>query len=240
MNFLRQLDIISPELLDFPITVIGCGGIGTPCAVGLAKMGISRMNLWDPDSVEDHNLPNQFVPLASIGHPKVEVLAEVLRQFAVCEPTAVQRAATGEEAQGVCIVAVDTMKARQAIWRGIRQNPAVPLLIDGRMGAEVGLIYSVYPMEPKDVAFYESSLHADEEALELPCTARAVIYNTLFMAGLIANQVKKYALGEGLSREIIFDLKNLQLLTSEVAQTRAGLLSQAIDYRAQERRRHGV
>lgn len=218
MDFLRQLDLVSPEELDFPISIIGCGGIGSPTALTLAKMGCAELRLFDPDIIEDHNLPNQIYPLDRVGSAKVEVLAEVLQDFADCEVIAEQRAITGREPlQGVCIVGVDRMGARSAIWRAIRKNLAVPLLLDGRMGGEVGRIYCVDPSSPEDIAFYESTLHGDDETFEVACTAQAIIYNTFMMASLICNLVKRHALGdlgEEMPQEINFDLKNLLLLVN--------------------------
>jgi len=214
MEFLRQLDLVPPEALDFHINIIGCGGIGSPTALALAKMGCSQLTLCDPDTIEDHNLPTQIFPVDEVGRSKVEVLAETLSLFADCRPVVVQRAVTGEEPlQGVCIVAVDTMEARRGIWQGIRDNPAVPLLIDARMGGEVGLVYCVHPGDPEEVAFYEATLHGDDEAFEMPCTAQAIIYNTFMMASLICSLIKHYAVGESLPREISFDLKNLLLFS---------------------------
>jgi hypothetical protein len=80
------------------------------------------------------------------------------------------------------------------------------------MGAEVCRIYSVRPSDPEDVRNYELTLYDDDQATDDACTARAIIYNVLSIAGLIANQVKKYAKGERLDREVILDLKTLTLL----------------------------
>jgi hypothetical protein len=77
------------------------------------------------------------------------------------------------------------------------------------MGGEVARIYSINPCDPDDIEFYESMLYDDAEATELRCTARAIIYNVFIIAGLIANQVKKFARAEKVVREIIFDLKTL-------------------------------
>jgi len=57
-------------------------------------------------------------------------------------------------------------------------------------------------------------LYPDEQAQELPCTARAIIYNTFMIAALISNQVKKFARGEEFPKEIICDMKNLLLFTA--------------------------
>jgi hypothetical protein len=81
------------------------------------------------------------------------------------------------------------------------------------MGAEVCTVYSIRPVDPDDVAFYDGTLYLDAEAQEDPCTARAIIYNVFGAAALLANQVKKFAMGERPLREIHFDLKTLTLIT---------------------------
>jgi hypothetical protein len=81
------------------------------------------------------------------------------------------------------------------------------------MGAEVCRLYSIVPVDPDHVRFYESTLYSDAEASAETCTRRAIIYNTLTIGSLIANQVKKFARGESLMRELVFDLKTLTLIT---------------------------
>ncbi len=60
VSYLRQLDIIDPGKFTGKIRVIGVGGIGSPTAIILAKMGFKRFVLMDDDTVEPHNLPSQF------------------------------------------------------------------------------------------------------------------------------------------------------------------------------------
>ena len=45
--FLRQMDICPPEKLQFPITVIGAGAIGSASVLTLAKMGCGNITVWD-------------------------------------------------------------------------------------------------------------------------------------------------------------------------------------------------
>jgi Dinucleotide-utilizing enzymes involved in molybdopterin and thiamine biosynthesis family 2 len=47
------------NLLKKEITIIGCGGLGSPLSVYLAASGIGRINLVDPDKVEIRNLHRQ-------------------------------------------------------------------------------------------------------------------------------------------------------------------------------------
>ena len=74
-RFLRQLDILPPEKLQFPIVVIGAGAIGSAAVVTLAKMGCGNMTIWDHDMLEEHNVSNQLCHLDAIGKPKAEALA---------------------------------------------------------------------------------------------------------------------------------------------------------------------
>ena len=61
---------------------------------------------------------------------------------------------------------------------------------------------------------YEKQLYSDEEAVELPCTARATIYNCFMIAALIANQVKRFAVGEPVWSELIMDLATMYLIAN--------------------------
>jgi hypothetical protein len=108
------------------------------------------------------------------------------------------------------------MASRQRLWHGsIRFRAGVQLYVDARMGGEVCRVYSVRPTDPDDVRAYEATLYDDDQADDVACTAQAIIYNVLVIAGLVANQVKKQVKGEPLSRELILDLKTQLLLTSD-------------------------
>ena len=213
MDFWRQADLISPENLDFPVTIVGAGGIGSPVALALAKMGCRKITLYDPDVVEAHNLPNQFYRLRDVGRAKVDALAELLGEFASSEIRAVPETVAGQPLRGVVISGVDSMASRERIWReSVRWRAAVPLYIDARMGAQVGRVLTVRPVDPDDVRRYEATLFSDEDSSEEPCTARAIIYTTLGLASLVANQVKRHALGEPYERDLLVDFATLSVL----------------------------
>jgi hypothetical protein len=215
MEFLRQLDLVSPETLDIPVHLVGCGGIGSFTALVLSKMGVRHLSLYDPDGIEEHNLPNQLFRVSDVGRPKVDALREILAEFAgltvEIQPVQVER----QRMAGVVISGVDTMQARKTIWQQcIRYRTAIVRYIDARMGAEVARIYAVKPTDPGDIRFYEKTLYHDEEAEALPCTAAAIVYSGFAIASLIGNLVKRLATDEDLPREVLFDLKTLTLSTS--------------------------
>jgi molybdopterin/thiamine biosynthesis adenylyltransferase len=215
MDFWRQFDILRPDDLSFPVHMIGCGGIGSPTAIAMSKMGCADVTLWDNDTVENHNLPNQIFRMEDVEKDKVVALSEILQAFTNITPKVNnQQVEATTQLQGVVVSGVDSMEARQNIWQAVRYRTKVLLYIDARMGAEVCRIYTINPTTPNHVRDYEASLYPDGEAQELPCTGRAIIYNVFLIASLICNQIKKFARGEPFSQEIIFDLATLTLLKS--------------------------
>jgi hypothetical protein len=46
MEFLRQLDLVSPDTLDLPIHLIGCGGIGSFTALVRLRSITCRTNCF--------------------------------------------------------------------------------------------------------------------------------------------------------------------------------------------------
>jgi molybdopterin/thiamine biosynthesis adenylyltransferase len=213
VEFLRQLDLVKPEALETPVHLVGCGGIGSCVALALGKLGCPHLFLYDDDRVEEHNLPNQLFRVTDVGRPKVEALAEILETFAGVRARTHVRRLDGERLQGIVVSGVDSMLARKAIWqKSVRHRAGIPLFLDGRLGAEVCRLYAIRPADPDDVRSYERSLYDDSQALPIACTAGGIIYAGLAMASLVADQIKKFATGEPVPREILYDLKTLTLV----------------------------
>jgi len=213
-DYWRQDELVRQDQLDFPITLAGAGGIGSPTALALVKLGCRRLTIFDRDAVEPHNVPNQLYGPADLGRPKVEALADVLERLTGDRPEAVATVLPEAARPGVLVAAVDSMAARVAIWRGAaRYQPAVRLVLDARMGGEVGRVLAVSPTDPDDVAFYESTLHDDADADPEPCFDQSVGYATLVLAGLVAATVKRFAVGQAIPAETVVDLATLTLLS---------------------------
>lgn len=212
MELLRQLDLVSPDVLETPIHMVGCGGIGSFAALALAKLGCSRLHLYDDDRVEEHNIPNQLFRLADVGRPKVEALSEILEAFTGTHPWPHLHRVEMERLQGIVVSGVDSMVTRKNLWwKAVRHRAGIPLYLDGRLGAEVCRLYAIRPADPDDVRCYEQTLYDDTQTAPVSCTAAAIIYTGFAIASLIADQVKKFATGEPIAREILHDLKTLTL-----------------------------
>lgn len=75
MNFQQ----IKDKLKDKKVGIAGCGGLGSNCAVALARVGVGTLILTDFDVVEDSNLNRQYYFLQQIGLKKVVALKENIR-----------------------------------------------------------------------------------------------------------------------------------------------------------------
>ena len=218
IEFWRQLDIVAPEHLEFPVTLIGAGGIGSPTALVLTKMGIVDLLIYDDDKVENHNLPSTLYRLKDVGLDKVAALQGICEDYTGVAPKFKSEIFADQSPSGVVISGVDTLTDRHAIWQRIKYNASVQLYIDGRMSGEVFIIHAVNPCDPDDVNWYESTLPSGPEALAEadardvePCSARSVVYNTFGIASFIANVVKKYSRSQPYPKEILFDFVNLEV-----------------------------
>lgn len=122
MDFWRQLDVVSPEnFANLRVAVIGAGGIGSPATLALAKMGVQHIQVYDDDSVELHNLPNQLYRFSDLGSAKVEGLAEICSDFAGVKIQANQERFDGRNHQlpEIIVSGVDTMASRKEIWQRV-------------------------------------------------------------------------------------------------------------------------
>lgn len=215
MDYWRQLDILPPDkLANAHITVIGAGGICSPTALALAKMGVPELSVYDADTIEAHNLPNQLYRMGDVGEHKVHALKDIVEQYAECiVHTSPEHFTTQRVETNIVVSGVDSMAARKDIFARLRYNPAVSLYVEARMGAQVSRVYTINPCDPGDLQWYEvDMLYDDDAAVEEKCTEKAIIYNVFFIAALIANQVKRFLNGEEYAREIIADLATLTLI----------------------------
>ncbi len=205
-RFLRQLDIVKPEELNIPITIIGAGATGSAITLNLAMMGCRDISVYDGDKLEEHNIPNQICIKSMIGQDKVRSL-RVISQVHTGTEIHIgnwNRRSIGKYRKGIVIFCVDTMKTRQKLWKTVHDG--IDLLIDPRMGAEVGHIHVVYPKLKSSRDVYETTLADDAEPL--PCSARSIIYAPSILAGFVASIVKRYVKNQEIPMSMYIDIPN--------------------------------
>lgn len=226
VTYLRQLDFLDPEKYqDLVVDIIGVGGIGSFTALGLAKLGLKHIRIWDGDKVEPLNIPNQLHLLKAVGRMKVESTSAILRQTSEAEVVQMPKFWAGEPLGDIVVSALDHIRkndkeanaGREELWRHVKSNTKVRFFVDGRLGGEVIRVFSMSPM--KDIflwKWYEATLHKDEDISEDPCTARSIIDVGFFVGGLIINLVRKHLKSGTAPHDVIFDAHNLTTLLPEV------------------------
>jgi len=197
--FLRQLDIADPsQFKDKSVTVIGAGGIGAATVIALAKTGFETITVYDFDTVEEHNFPNQLLPMwvgdqDTMQWAKTTALFHLVHDLADISITIKNEKYVDQALDEIVIVAVDSLEARQAIWKQAQDSMDTLFLIDGRMAITSMDIYCVDMMSEQSVAQYQESLAGEAE--ELPCTARATMFNSMIIAGHIDGLLVAYLNG---------------------------------------------
>jgi molybdopterin/thiamine biosynthesis adenylyltransferase len=71
------------RLRDLHVAVVGCGRSGSLAATALCRLGLRRLTLLDPDTVELHNVGEMdAVTQGDVGRRKVDAVREALRRDA--------------------------------------------------------------------------------------------------------------------------------------------------------------
>lgn len=200
-DYWRQLDVFNPAKFNDPVHVIGAGATGSHIIYNNAKMGVPRQTVWDFDSVEVHNLPNQMYGKEEVGMLKVDAAKKIVTRD--CGTTIVPMSVSVDGTQklsGIVFLCTDTMASRKEIWeKSLKYNLNVKLVIETRLGAELGYIYAVRPCNPTDVREYEATFYSDDEAEQSPCTYRAITTVVSVVAGAASHKLVKFAAGEDIA-----------------------------------------
>ncbi len=209
-RFSRQTDLVPRgKLADLTATVIGVGAIGRQVAIQLAALGVPRIQLIDFDMVEDTNVTTQGYDFANVGRLKVAATADAIRGIdpLINVEAVPDRYRSRIEIGDAVFCCVDTISAREAIWRSASRK--CRFWCDGRMLAEVIRVLAAADMESR--RHYPTTLFRQSEAQTGRCTAHGAIYTAGIAAGLMTHQFTRWL------REISVDSDTtLNLLAGEL------------------------
>ncbi|HRT47382.1 MAG TPA: sulfur carrier protein ThiS adenylyltransferase ThiF [Bacteroidales bacterium] len=76
-----KADEVREHLKKFRVGIAGAGGLGSNCAMLLARAGVGTLVICDFDTVERNNLNRQFYFLHQCGMKKTEALKENLKMI---------------------------------------------------------------------------------------------------------------------------------------------------------------
>lgn len=206
----RQLDLIPVSTLHMPVTIIGCGAIGSFLGLQLAKMGMTDIKLYDFDTVSVENMSNQFFRFKDIGTNKAAALSSLINDFTGVAPWYSMGAfdkTSVPTTKGIVVVAVDSMAARRMIYEAIREEGFnVKYIIDPRMGSETYLQYTMNPFDSKDNESYLKTFYTDNEAVQERCTAKSTVYTASLAAGVVTKTIKNILLKQPYPRSVTWNI----------------------------------
>lgn len=145
--FARNLGLVSAEeqqkLRSTHVAIVGAGGMGSMHAVTLARLGVGRLTLADPDVYELVNFNRQAAALVdTLGRNKAEATAELVRRInpgaAVrVMPSAIDRDNVDDFLDGADVVLdgldVFEIRARRRLFAAARSR-SVPVVSAGPIG----------------------------------------------------------------------------------------------------------
>lgn len=207
----RHMELFNPYKFETPVHVIGVGATGSWLTLQLAKLGITDITIWDYDMVEEHNVPNQAFGRQDIGLPKVQAVEQLLLRDCLTQVKVKNKKFTDQRLSGIVFLMVDSMEQRKLIWENsIKMKQNVKLLVEPRMGLDVGRVYNVNPMDLNHIKEYENTYYSDDVAEVSSCgTSMTVITTAMATASWCTRQLINYV-EDGfdlLDNEILIDYK---------------------------------
>lgn len=200
-DYQRQMNFYSPSARH-NVLIVGAGSTGSYLAFGLARMGVKDITVVDFDTVENHNLPNQFFSESQLSEKenelfKVFALEASLRQFMPDTMKSIKYTSIAKnikecydevfpsgKAYSAIFMAVDDMNIRKWLWTEFTsKGQRTKYYIDPRTGGEYANIFSIDTQNTLSRTVYEQNLWSNEEVEPLSCTGRAVIDVTLCVVG---------------------------------------------------------
>ena len=130
------------------VTIVGVGALGSVSAELLARAGIGKLILIDPDNVEIHNLQRQSLfDEKDIGKNKAEVAKEKLNEInsevnVEAHPIALDKSNT-KLLKGIVLDGTDNMDVR-LLMDDYCISHKIPWIYGG-IASSVGMIYSILP-----------------------------------------------------------------------------------------------
>lgn len=177
MNLIKSLEYFNPTDVKSRCHVIGCGSVGSTVAELLIRLGITKITLYDFDTVSSHNLANQMFLQADVNRPKVEALKDMLLAI---NPEAEEDLQTVPEGwtnktrlSGYVFLCVDNIDLRRDIATRNKVNQSIRAMFDFRTRLEDAQHFAANWSDPKQVGNFINTMDfSHEEAKkETPVTA---------------------------------------------------------------------
>ena len=214
MDLSKSYDFFQPDKDDARIHIVGCGSVGSTIAENLARCGVTKMTLWDFDTVEPRNICNQMFRQQDVGKLKVEALKDILTDINpdIADELEIKPDGwKGKLMSGYVFLCVDNIELRREIVEKHMDSPYVKAMFDVRTmltGAQhYAADWSNYKMKQD---FLKSMQFSHEEAAEeTPMSACGVVLGIVttvrLICGMCVNNFIRFVKEEGLWKFVQID-----------------------------------
>ena len=146
MDLIRHLEFFNPFEIKEPIHIVGIGAIGSHVAEQLVRMGVDHIVLWDFDTVDEKNIPNQLYTYRNLKMKKVDALKELLLDINPDLNIRVRdRWTETQTLNGYVFMCVDSIDVRKEIVAAVEYNPHCLGVFDFRMRLTDAQHYAAIP-----------------------------------------------------------------------------------------------
>lgn len=135
MNRAKILEYFDATSVPYPVHIVGCGAIGSHVCELVARLGFPSVDIYDFDTVEEHNITNQMFTAYDVGAKKVDACAMMMND--INPDMDIEIHYDGLKApyvvNGIVIMCVDSVALRNEIVNANKSNPNCICISDFRM-----------------------------------------------------------------------------------------------------------
>lgn len=214
MDLSKSYEFFQPEKDDARIHIIGCGSVGSTLAENLVRCGLTKITLWDFDTVESHNIVNQIFRQQDVGCLKVEALKSILmdinpelKDTIKLEPDGWN----GKLLSGYIFLCVDNIELRKEFVEKHMNTPFVKAMFDFRTLLESAQHYAAdwnnFKMKQDFLNSMQfSHAEASEETPVSACGVTLGVATTVrLICALGVNNYINFVKGNGIKKMIQID-----------------------------------
>lgn len=154
----RQMGLIEPSTFEgYEVQICGMNGVGVEIGIQLMKMGLPKLEIFDPYEVEESELAitsfRCIDPHRSRAQASFEIIADGTRK-----PIDYFLTAVPEEFGQIVVNTFSNLELRRAVWRAVQGSSGVSFYMDVQVSGYVGTLMLINPSDSKSVELYESQL----------------------------------------------------------------------------------
>lgn len=172
--------------------------------------------------MESHNIANQAFNPSHEGMKKVDAIQEMVPWHKI--DTRDEYYEGQEPLHDIVFLLTDTMKSRKEIFNKSIKLKQTQLMIETRMGSNMGIIYSIDPRNAKDIRYWNDMWYPDDKAEVSACGAQISVGPTAdLISGYAVWQFMNWVLDSHkiTNRQILFSTQETTMLITEQAEDAA-------------------